>query len=133
MKRPRAYAGFVLHTLIAAVMVYSAIVKFLELSGGGDQSRQPPGYLLPLAIAELANALLLLIPRTMSVGILITSAGWGAVTALAIMQAEDVVAPIPPLVPVLFLVITWIGGYLRDSRMLYSFRPVVHETPESKP
>lgn len=132
MKKTRVYTGFALHALVALVMISSAVIKFLELSGYSDPPEQPGGYLLPLAIAELANALLLLIPRTLSIGILITSAGWGAVTALTLMQADDVVAPIPPFVPAAFLAMTWIGGYLRDSRMLYSFSPPGHDSPDSK-
>ena len=127
------YTGFALHAVVALVMIVSAIIKFLEFAGYGEPIEQPQGFILPLAIAELANALLLLIPRTMSIGILITSAGWGAVIALTLTQADEVVAPISPLVPAVFLALTWIGGYLRDSRMLYSFQPRKHDTPESKP
>jgi hypothetical protein len=129
MKKTRICLGFALHALVATVMVYSAIIKFLELIDHANSPEQPGTYVLPLAIAELVNALLLLIPRTMSIGILITSAGWGAVTALTLMQAADVVAPISPLVPVVLLALTWIGGYLRDSRMLYSFTPPEEDSP----
>jgi hypothetical protein len=45
------------------------------------------------------------------------------VTAFTLMQADEMVAPMSALLPIGFLVMTWIGGYLRDSRMLYSFRP----------
>ena len=123
MKQLRGYVGFALHALVASVMIYSAIIKFRASSGDGK---------LPLAVFELANALLLLIPRTMSLGILITSAGWGAVIALCVMQANQHIAPMHPIVPTGFLFMTWIGGYLRDSRMLYSFSPREHGRTESK-
>jgi hypothetical protein len=113
-------------------IIFSAIIKFLELSGLSNPPEQPQGYVLPLALAELANALLLLIPRTMSVGILITSAGWGAVTALTLMQADDVVAPMSALVPLGFLVMTWVGGYLRDSRVLFSLSPPERDNLDPK-
>jgi hypothetical protein len=122
MKKMRVYAGFTLHALVASVMIFSAIIKFLG-----------PGEHKPLlGLVELANALLLLIPRTMSLGVLITSAGWGAVIALCVIKAESHVAPMHPLVPTAFLMMTWVGGYLRDSRMLFSFTPRKRESGESK-
>ena len=111
MNKTRVYAGFALHALVASVMIFSAIIKFLHPESGR----------LLLGLGELANALLLLIPRAMSLGILITSAGWGAVIALSLMKGNPHVAPMSPIVPTGFLLMTWIGGYLRDSRMLYSF------------
>ena len=123
MKKTRVYAGFVLHALVASIMIFSAMIKFLA----------PSEHAKPLlGLVELANALLLLIPRTMSLGILITSAGWGAVIALCVMKAEAHVAPMHPLVPTAFLIMTWVGGYLRDSRMLFSFTPRKRESGESK-
>src|SRR5262245_8028764 len=123
MKKTRAFAGFALHAVVASVMIFSAMIKFLA---AGE-----PGKPL-LGLAELANAMLLLIPRTMSLGVLITSAGWGAVIALCLIKAESHVAPMHPLVPTAFLFMTWVGGYLRDSRMLYSFGPPEHASPDSK-
>ena len=123
MKKKRVYAGFALHALVASVMIFSANIKFLDASGHGRQL---------LGIGELANALLLLIPRTMSLGVLITSAGWGAVIALCLMEANSQIAPMHPLVPMGFLAMTWVGGYLRDPRMLYSFSPPEHNSRESK-
>ena len=123
MKKARVYSGFALHMLVASVMIFSAIIKFFAPSGDGK---------ILLAVVELANALLLLIPRTMSLGVLITSAGWGAVIALCLMEANPHIAPMHPIVPTGLLVMTWIGGYLRDSRMLYSFSPREHAGPESK-
>lgn len=123
MKKMRVYAGFALHVLVGSVMIFSAIIKFLDPSGHGR---------LLLAVGELANAMLLLIPRTMSLGVLITSAGWGAAIALCLMEANSQIAPMHPLVPMGFLAATWVGGYLRDSRMLYSFSPPKHDRRESK-
>lgn len=132
MKKTRIFTGFALHALVASVIIFSAIIKFFEFGGQGNPPERFRPYVLPLAVAELANALLLLIPRTMSFGILLTSAGWGAVIALSLMGANDQVAPMHPLFPTFFLVVTWIGGYLRDSRMLYSFRPSKPDSPEPK-
>ena len=123
MKKSRIYAGFALHALVASVVIFSAIIKVLNPSEHGR---------LPLAVGELANALLLLVPRTMSLGVLITSAGWGSAIALCLMEAHSQIATMHPLVPLGFLLMTWVGGYLRDSRMLYSFSPAAHDVPRSK-
>jgi hypothetical protein len=122
-KKTRVYAGLALHALVASVMIFSAIIKFI----GPSEHARPF-----LGIGELANALLLLIPRTMSLGVLITSAGWGAVIAFCVMHTTSQVAPMHPLVPTGFLVMTWIGGYLRDSRTLFSFSSGKHANGESK-
>ena len=123
MKKTRVYAGLAFHALVASVMVFSAMIKFLAPSDHGKPL---------LGLAELTNALLLLIPRTMSLGLLITSAGWGAVIAFCLMKAESHVAPMHPLVPTAFLIMTWVGGYLRDSRVLFSFTRRKRESGESK-
>ena len=123
MKKTRVYTGFALHALVASVMIFSAMIKFLAPA----EHRKPV-----LGLVELANALLLLIPRTMSLGVLITSAGWGAVIALCVIQAESHVAPMHPLVPTAFLIMTWVGGYLRDSRILFSFTPRKRDSEDSK-
>ena len=122
MKKTRVYTGFALHALVALVMIFSAMIKILP----GEHGKPV------LGLVELANALLLLIPRTMSLGVLITSAGWGAVIALCVVQAESHVAPMHPLVPTAFLIMTWVGGYLRDSRILFSFTPRKRDREESK-
>ena len=129
INKSRVYLGFGLHALVASVIIFSAIIKFLELVGLGDPSERFQDYVLLVAVAELLNGLLLLIPRTMSVGILLTSAGWGAVIAGSLMPNAPI-APMHPLVPTGFLLMTWIGGYLRDSRMLYSFSPSKNDSPE---
>jgi hypothetical protein len=132
MKKTRHYLGFCLHALVASVILFSAVIKFLRVSGHGGPLDGPPMPLLLLGSVELANALLLLITRTMSVEILLTSAGWGAVIALTVAGAHDRVAPMHPLVPTGFLMMTWIGGYLRDSRMLFSFSPRTRYLGETK-
>jgi hypothetical protein len=126
MKKVRVYAGLALHALVASVMIFSAIIKFAGILDGESAELSGRKFAPLLAVGELANALLLLIPRTMSLGILITSAGWGAAIALCLTQASQI-APMNPLVPIAFLGMTWVGGYLRDSRMLYSFSPPKQE------
>ena len=119
MHKMRIYAGFALHAIVASVIIFSAVIKLL---GHSSLPERFQAYVVPLAIAELVNAAVLLIPRTMSFGILLTSACWGAVIALTFTEANAQTARMHPLVPTAFLIMTWIGGYLRDSRMLYSFR-----------
>jgi hypothetical protein len=118
MNKTRVYVGFGLHVLVAAVIVFSAAIKLFGCSSLPERFQ---AYVVPLAIAELVNAAVLLIPRTMSFGILLTSACWGAVIALTFVEFNSQTARMHPLVPTAFLIMTWVGGYLRDPRMLYSF------------
>lgn len=82
MKKIRLDAGIGPHVLVASAIAFSGIIKLRELFGNGPPTDQE--YFLLLGIAELANAFLLLIPRTMSIGILISKAGWGAAIALTL-------------------------------------------------
>jgi len=125
MGKTRVYVGFALHALVASVIIFSALIKLFGYSTLPERF-QP--YVLPLALGELANGLLLLIPRTMSLGILLTSTGWGAVIAVTLIESNVQIAPMHPLVPTAFLIMTWIGGYLRDPRIFYSFSPVKRDT-----
>jgi hypothetical protein len=74
-----------------------------------------------IGAGELITAILLLIPRTSSLGVLLTSGFWGGVISTHMIQGDSY------LLPAAMLVVTWIGGYLRNPGMLESFfkaRPV---------
>jgi hypothetical protein len=60
-------------------------------------------------------ALLLLIPRTSSLGILLTSSFWGGAICIHMAHGE------PYLVQAVLLVLSWAGAYLRNPATLCSF------------
>jgi hypothetical protein len=76
------------------------------------------GLSLPIQVigaGELASAILLLIPRTSSLGLLLTSAFWGGAICLHMSKAELFV------IQSVFLLVTWVGGYLRVPGAFGSF------------
>jgi hypothetical protein len=115
MKR-RAIAGLVLHLLIGGLMVFTGSQKVLGSVppealvryGLGPQAR------LIGAGATLA-ALLLLIPRTSSLGVLLTSSFWGGAICIHMAHGE------PYFFQAVMLVLTWAGAYLRNPVTLGSF------------
>ena len=69
-------------------------------------------------MGELASAILLLLPRTSSLGLLLTSGFWGGAICLHMShmsQGESFV------LQSVFLLITWVGGYLRVPGAFGSF------------
>jgi hypothetical protein len=112
----RKVTGLVLHGLIAALMIFAGSVKVLGLvppealakSGLADQVRL-------IGAGELVTAVLLLIPRTSSLGILLTSSFWGGAICAHMMQGDSYA-----FVAVL-LVLSWLGAYLRNPATLSSF------------
>ncbi len=135
--RARLIAGWVLHVLIGGLMLFAGsgkvlgnippeVLKSLDERGLGDK-------MTLIGAGEMISAVLLLIPWTLSLGALTTSAFWGGVI-LFHMMAGDGYAPGSVL-----LALTWLGAYLRQPSLFGSFRkappfpasmkPVAHSSP----
>jgi hypothetical protein len=85
------------------------------------------GLSVPIQVigaGELVTALLLLIPRTSSLGILLASSFWGGAICLHMSKAE------PFVLQSLLLLLTWGGAYLRVPAMFSSF---VASSPAAQP
>ena len=108
--------GWVLHGLIAGMMILAGSAKVFGLFPPEEVAKL--GLSLPIqviGVGELASAILLLIPRTSSLGLLLTSGFWGGAICLHISKAE------PFVMQSVFLLITWVGGYLRVPGAFGSF------------
>jgi hypothetical protein len=81
-----------------------ALVKY----GLGEQARL-------IGLGAVLSALLLLIPRTASLGILLTSSFWGGAICIHLAHGE------PYLLQAVLLVLSWMGAYLRDPATLGRF------------
>jgi hypothetical protein len=109
-------AGLILHILIGGLMIVTGSQKILGLVppealaiyGLGDQVRL-------IGAGALVSALLLLIPRTASLGILLTSSFWGGAICIHMAHGE------PYLFQAVVLVLSWVGAYLRNPATLSSF------------
>ena len=109
-------AGLVLHILIGGLLIFTGSQKVLGSIppetlvkfGLGEQSRL-------IGAGAILTALLLLIPRTSSLGILLASSFWGG--AICIHMAHDD----PYVFPVVLLILSWIGAFLREPATLSRF------------
>jgi hypothetical protein len=69
----------------------------------------------PDGAGAVLTALLLLIPRTSSLGILLATAFWGGAICIHMAHGE------PYIFQAAMLVLSWAGAYLRDPATLSSF------------
>ena len=108
--------GWVLHGLIAGMMILAGSAKVLGFFPPEEVAKL--GLSLPIQVigaGELASAILLLIPRTSSLGLLLTSAFWGGAICLHMSKGELFVLQSA------LLLFTWVGGYLRVPGAFGSF------------
>jgi hypothetical protein len=114
--RRKRMVGLVLHVLIGGLMIVAGSPKLLGLA--------PPEHLERMGLTEsirligageIITGVLLLIPRTMSLGILLTSAFWGGAICIHMSHGESY------WLQSALLVISWIGAYLRYPAVFGSF------------
>jgi hypothetical protein len=108
--------GWVLHGLIAGMMILAGSAKVLGFFPPEEVAKL--GLSLPIeviGVGELASAILLLIPRTSSLGLLLTSGFWGGAICLHMSKGE------PFVLQSALLLFTWVGGYLRVPGAFGSF------------
>jgi DoxX-like family len=112
----KTVGGWVLHGLVAGIMILAGSAKVFGLFPPEEVAKL--GLSLPIqviGVGELASAILLLVPRTSSLGLLLTSAFWGGAICLHMSKAE------PFVMPSVFLLIVWVGSYLRVPGAFGSF------------
>ena len=117
--KPKRIAGWIILGLMCAIMIYSGtgklfgfapdyVVEGLQESGLSEET-------LLIGAAETISAILLLIPRTSSAGILLVSSFWGGAIVSHMTKNEGYV------IPAVLLVVCWAGAVLRNSDVLSSF------------
>jgi hypothetical protein len=108
--------GWVLHGLIAGVMILAGSAKVFGLFPPEEVAKLGLGLPIQvIGVGELVSAILLLIPRTSSLGLLLTSGFWGGAICLHMSKAE------PFVMQSVFLLLVWVGGYLRVPGTFGSF------------
>ena len=119
MKASRSWktiAGCVLHGLVGGIMLLAGSAKVLGLFP--PEQVEKLGLSVPIQVigaGELVSAILLLVPRTASLGVLLTSGFWGGAICLDMSKAE------PFVLQSVFLLLTWVGAYLRVPGTFASF------------
>jgi hypothetical protein len=112
----KTVGGWVLHGLIAGMMILAGSAKIFGLFPPEEVAKL--GLSLPIqmiGVGELASAILLLVPRTSSLGLLLTSGFWGGAICLHMSKGELFVFQSA------LLLFTWVGGYLRVPGAFGSF------------
>jgi hypothetical protein len=114
----RRVAAWILTSLITLLFIFSAVSKLagaqtvvdvLQKWGLGDK-------MLLIGTGELVSALLFLIPRTNSLGLLLLSSYLGGAIVTNMQHGESYISPS------VLLALVWIAGYLRHPEVLQSFR-----------
>jgi hypothetical protein len=112
----KTITGWALHGLVGGIMLLAGSAKVLGLFPPDQVEKL--GLSAPIQVigaGELVSALFLLIPRTASLGVLLTSGFWGGAICLHLSKGE------PFVLQSVFLVLTWVGAYLRVPGTFASF------------
>jgi hypothetical protein len=108
--------GLVLHILIGGLMIFTASQKLLGLVPPEALAKYGLGeHIRLIGTGALLSAVLLLIPRTSSLGVLLTSSFWGGAICTHMAHGE------PYVFQAVMLALSWLGAYLRNPAMLSSF------------
>jgi hypothetical protein len=118
--------GLVLHILIAALMLAAGSAKVLGLIP--EEQLKDLGIIGQqiwlIGTGEIITAILLLIPRTSSLGILLASGFWGGTICFHMSRGD------PYLMQSALLLLTWVGAYLRIPATFSSFWGSAASSPQ---
>jgi hypothetical protein len=112
----KTVAGWVLHGLVAGIMLLAGSAKVLGLFLPDQVEKL--GLSVPIQVigaGELVSAILLLVPRTAFLGVLLTSGFWGGAICLHMSKGE------PFVLQSAFLLLTCMGAYVRVPGTFASF------------
>ena len=119
LSKGRKIAAWVFVGLIAALLFMSATMKLISPADsemGKNFARYGlEGKSMLIGIGELLAAILFLIPRTSSLGVLLVSAHLGGAIATHMEHGEIYTGQ------AVILVLVWVANYLRNPEMLASF------------
>jgi hypothetical protein len=109
-------AGLVLHILIGGLLIITGAQKVVGLVPPEALARYGLGEQMRLIGAgAFLSGLLLLMPRTASLGLLLTSSFWGGAICIHMAHGE------PYLIQAVLLVLSWAGAYLRNRATLSGY------------
>jgi len=120
----KTIAGWVLHGLVGGSMLLAGSAKVLGLFPPEQVAKLGLGVPIQvIGAGELVSAILLLVPRTASLGVLLTSGFWGGAICLHLSKGE------PFVVQSVFLLLTWVGAHLRVPGTFASFAVAAKTEP----
>jgi uncharacterized membrane protein YphA (DoxX/SURF4 family) len=114
----RRIAAWVLTGLLTLLFAFSAYIKLFKPETIVEVTDKwgLTGHITLIGIGEIVSALLFLIPRTNSLGLLLLSAYMGGAIVTHMQNGE------PYIIPSVVLLLVWVAGYLRHPEVLQSFR-----------
>jgi hypothetical protein len=117
ISKGRKITGWVLAGLIVALMIMSA---FAKISGSEELVTNFTkwgliDWLTIIGIGELAAAIIYLIPRTSSLGVLLLSAQWGGAIVTHMSNGESFIFQS------IILVMVWVTAWVRNPGTFSSF------------
>lgn len=122
ISKGRKITAWILVGLMTALLLFSGFGKIMA-SGDAESEMYKnfirwglEGRLLLIAAGEIIAALLFLIPKTSSLGVLLLSAHFGGAIATHMEHGEMYIPQ------AIMLLIVWIANYLRNPEMLASFK-----------
>jgi hypothetical protein len=119
VSKGRKIAAWILVGLISALLIMSASMKLFA----STDSMMAKNFikfgledkLILIGMGELISAILFLIPRTSSLGVLLLSSHFGGAIATHMEHGQE-------YIPVaILLLLTWVANYLRNPKMIASF------------
>lgn len=108
------WAGRVLSGLAIALFVVTGLFSLLKpavAAQGFAHYGYPNGALLPVALVEIACAMVYAIPRTSVLGAILLTGYLGGATATHVRAGE------PFFLPIVVGVVVWLGLFLRDGQL----------------
>ena len=109
------YGGWVASALPVLVLLMSATMKLTHNADMAKQFVDKFGYTdtmaTPLGIVEVLCTILYCIPRTCVLGAILLTGYLGGAVATHVRVGD------PPIAPLVFGVLVWVGLFLRDSRI----------------
>jgi hypothetical protein len=120
MKKGLGIAGYVLHVLLGALMVFAGVTKVApfseematKMAEGMATNGIEGNWGRIIGVGEIVTGLLIIVPQTFSLGLLMMTGLCGGIIA-TLMTHQQNIAP-----GVVLLILAWIGAWLRDPRTL---------------
>jgi hypothetical protein len=118
-------AGLILHILVGGLMIFTGAQKILGFVPPEALAKYGLGaHVRLIGAGAMLAAVLLLISRTSSLGLLLTSSFWGGAICTHMAHGESY------LLQTVLLILSWTGAYLRHADTFAGYSGVAALKPE---
>jgi hypothetical protein len=113
--RGRLWAGRIIGYLCALILIFSAVLKFIQPTGfdeGLAHLGWNAGKIFWIGVLEIVVAVIYLVPRLSVIGAILITGYMGGAIATHVRVSDPF-----PLVQILIAILAWLSLWLRDSRL----------------